>query len=256
MPPREMQKLLPALIKARSEFGVISKDATNPHYKSKYATLDSVLDAVTPALCANGLAVVQATDLVEGGRVLITHLYHESGEGLQSRYPLPAIDDPQKFGAALTYARRYAICALLSITADEDDDGDATRQTKQEFHKPQHPNQKVIAEAAEALSLEHGTVKSMILGQNKQRAAELTDEELQVVVSQMCVTWGMTRGVFQVPQEAKNSLAKMLCEFESFPSYAQIVSAWIGKVNGKVPLKEKSFLNQPQKTSVKQLASP
>lgn len=133
-----MQNLIPALIKARSEFGAIQKDKTNPHYKSKYATLDAVLDAVTPALCKHGLAIVQSTSTESGKTELKTHLYHESGEYLSSSYPLPDITDAQKLGAALTYARRYALCALLSVTADEDDDGTAVskpqkRQAESQF---------------------------------------------------------------------------------------------------------------------------
>ncbi|MBO3463467.1 ERF family protein, partial [Aetokthonos hydrillicola] len=58
-----MQELIKALIKAKSEFSNIQKDRVNPHFKHKYATLDAVLDAVTPALGKHGLAVVQTTAL-------------------------------------------------------------------------------------------------------------------------------------------------------------------------------------------------
>lgn len=111
-----MQELIKALIKAKAEFNPIQKDGTNPHYKRKYATLDAVLDAVTPGLSKHGLVVIQTTEIFEGKTVLRTHIFHESGENITSTYPLPEISDSQKFGAALTYARRYAVCAILSVT--------------------------------------------------------------------------------------------------------------------------------------------
>ena len=76
-----MINLIQALIKARAEFPSIQKDKVNPHFKVSYASLDSVLDAVTPALCKHGLAIVQ---LMEKGNILKTHLFHESGEFLTS----------------------------------------------------------------------------------------------------------------------------------------------------------------------------
>ena len=114
-----MQQIIPALIKAKKSFKKISKDAVNPYFKSKYATLDAVLEATESALAEQGLTIVQVVE----GYILQTFLYHESGEFIQSNYPLPETTDSQKLGAAITYARRYAICAMLSITADEDDDG-------------------------------------------------------------------------------------------------------------------------------------
>lgn len=122
-----MIELIKALIKARAEFPPIEKDKINPHFKMSYASLDSVLDAVTPHLCKNGLAIVQ---IMEKGGILKTQLFHESGEVLTSEYELPDIQDSQKKGAALTYARRYSVCALLSITADEDVDGNGTKSDK------------------------------------------------------------------------------------------------------------------------------
>jgi hypothetical protein len=125
-----MQELIKALIKAKAEFDPIQKDGTNPHYKRKYATLDAVLDAVTPALGKHGLVIIQTTEIFEGKTVLRTHIFHESGESIASTYPLPEISDSQKLSAALTYARRYAVCAILSVTADEDDDAESAGTPK------------------------------------------------------------------------------------------------------------------------------
>ncbi|BDI20643.1 hypothetical protein ANSO36C_64450 (plasmid) [Nostoc cf. commune SO-36] len=79
-----MQELIKALIKAKAEFNPIQKDGTNPHYKRKYATLDAVLDAVTPALGKHGLVIIQTTEIFEGKTVLRTHVFHESGESIIS----------------------------------------------------------------------------------------------------------------------------------------------------------------------------
>ena len=98
-----MIELIKALIKAKAEFQPIEKDKLNPHFKTKYASLDSVLDAVTPALCRHGLVIVQP---LQSGRILHTHLYHESGDVMTSMFELPDISDIQKIGSTLTYARR------------------------------------------------------------------------------------------------------------------------------------------------------
>lgn len=122
-----MKELIGSLIKAREGFQPILKDRLNPFHKSKYATLDSVLESVGSSLGANGLAITATVSTESDKTVLITTLHHTSGESIESRYPLPNIDDPQKLGAAITYARRYSICALLNVTADEDDDGNSAK---------------------------------------------------------------------------------------------------------------------------------
>lgn len=115
-----MKELLTALVKAKQTFAPVEKDKTNPFHKSKYASLDSVLAAVEPALHANGLVLCHT---VEDSH-LVTRLYHTSGQLLESQLPIPTgLTDPQKLGSIITYYRRYAVCSLLSVTADEDDDG-------------------------------------------------------------------------------------------------------------------------------------
>lgn len=119
-------KIMPALLKAQGEYGPVVKDATNPHFGSKFLSLVGVIDAVGEALRKNKIAIVQQTDRHDDGiTVLVTRLIHESGEWLGSVYPLrPVKADPQSEGSALTYARRYALMALTGI-APEDDDGNA-----------------------------------------------------------------------------------------------------------------------------------
>jgi hypothetical protein len=117
--------IMPAFIKAQAKFKPAVKDATNPQFKSKYVALDGVIDAVAPALRENGIAIMQQTDIEDARTILVTRLIHESGEWIASRYPVhPVKADPQGEGSALTYARRYALMALVGI-APEDDDGNA-----------------------------------------------------------------------------------------------------------------------------------
>jgi len=117
--------IMPAFIKAQGNFAPAVKSATNPHFKSKYVALDGVIDAVAAPLRAEGIAIVQMTDVVDAQTILVTRLIHESGEWIGSRYPVhPVKADPQGEGSALTYARRYALMALVGI-APEDDDGNA-----------------------------------------------------------------------------------------------------------------------------------
>lgn len=129
-----MNELVKSLVKAKASFGAIKKDKRNPAFKTSYASLDAILAAVDPSLCANGLVVIQTFEAGEAP-VLVSRLIHESGEVIESRYPLPVIGDPQKFGAAITYARRYSICALLGVTADEDDDGAAAVPSSEQVRR-------------------------------------------------------------------------------------------------------------------------
>jgi ERF superfamily len=116
--------LATALIAAKLKFKPIAKTKTNPHFKSKYACLDSILDAISDALAASGLLLIQPTDIENGIPVLKKILIHAaSGDRFESILPLPVLTDPQKLGSALTYYRRYGICNLLAISPDEDDDG-------------------------------------------------------------------------------------------------------------------------------------
>lgn len=116
-----------ALAKAQGVIRDAEKTRENPHLKTKYATLASVWDACRAALADNGLSVTQHPLLAEPGTVqLYTRLGHQSGEFIASRFSLPCPKpDAQSVGSALTYARRYALAAVVGISPDDatDDDG-------------------------------------------------------------------------------------------------------------------------------------
>ena len=125
-----MERISAALVKAQKQFGPALKTSTNPHFRSRYADLSACVEAVIDALNANGIALIQRTLPGEGVNVE-TVFIHESGEQISSG-PLhvpAAKNDPQGYGSALTYARRYSLMAACGI-APEDDDGNAASKPK------------------------------------------------------------------------------------------------------------------------------
>lgn len=93
----------------------------NPYFKSRYVDLSGVLKAAQPILSKHGLCVAQ---IISGGD-LITLLSHKSGQWLKSVCPIGNYKNQQERGSAITYTKRYAICAMLGIAADTDDDGNS-----------------------------------------------------------------------------------------------------------------------------------
>ncbi|UOF77036.1 erf superfamily [Caudoviricetes sp.] len=114
-----MKNLVTALIKAQKQITGATKDSSNPYFKSTYADFASVWQAVKDALLDNDLAVIQKVD----GANLVTILAHTSGETVESFFPITCAkpNDPQAFGSAVTYARRYALQAMLCVPSLDDD---------------------------------------------------------------------------------------------------------------------------------------
>lgn len=114
--------LAKALATFQGKVPAIKKDAQNPFFKSKYASLGNIIDKIKAPLAECGLSYCQLPD---GDESLTTILMHaETGEYLQATYQLHAAKkDPQGIGSAITYARRYALSALLGLNTDDDDDG-------------------------------------------------------------------------------------------------------------------------------------
>lgn len=126
-----VKSIASALVKAQREFGPALKTNTNPHFRSKYADLSACVEAVIDALNNNGIALIQKTHKDDSGVTVETVFVHESGEMLDCGVlHVPASkNDPQGFGSALTYARRYSLMAACGI-APEDDDGNAASKAK------------------------------------------------------------------------------------------------------------------------------
>lgn len=125
-----MKQLAASLVKAQKQFAPALKTSTNPHFKSKYADLSACVEAVVDALNDNGIYLSQQCHENESGVVVETVFIHESGETLScGKLHVPAVkQDPQGYGSALTYARRYSLMAACGI-APEDDDGNAASKT-------------------------------------------------------------------------------------------------------------------------------
>jgi hypothetical protein len=118
-----VKEIASALIGFHKEVAKIPKDAKNPFFKSTYASLSGILDAINAPLINNGLTIIQ---FPEGEHGLTTRLLHVSGEWMEASYTMkPKQDTPQERGSAITYQRRYAVGAILSLNIDDDDDGNA-----------------------------------------------------------------------------------------------------------------------------------
>ena len=125
-----------AFVAAKKNFTQVIKNAKNPHLKSDYANLGSYLNAIDTALLEQGIAMSQETFESDGGATVETVLRHASGETIRfGKLHIPAVkNDPQGFGSALTYARRYSMATACGLVA-EDDDGHAAAQAYQKQTK-------------------------------------------------------------------------------------------------------------------------
>lgn len=138
-----------AFVAAQKATEAVKKAASNPHFKSKYADLSEVVEAVVPALNANGIGVIQSPSF-DGDLVGVTTvLIHESGAMAQSTLHLrPMKGDAQQCGSAITYARRYALLAMTGA-APEDDDANAASQPRQQQRTDnvaKQPREQTLAE--------------------------------------------------------------------------------------------------------------
>jgi hypothetical protein len=131
-----MKLIASAFIKAKKSFSPALKSSLNPHFKSKYADLAVCIEAVDDAFLENGIVMYQETFEDSLGVTVETVLLHESGEYLRcGKLHVPsAKNDPQGYGSALSYARRYSLITACGI-APEDDDGNAAAK-KSEPAKP------------------------------------------------------------------------------------------------------------------------
>jgi hypothetical protein len=134
-----IKNIAQALIVFHVKVDTIKKDAKNPFFKSTYASLTNILDAINEPLIESGLAISQFPTGADGLTTILIH--GESGEWISSTYEMrPVKDDPQGRGSCITYQRRYALASVLSLNIDEDDDGNKASQpstpTKTTAEKP------------------------------------------------------------------------------------------------------------------------
>jgi len=122
-------KFAPAFLKAQTAITFAAKDATNPHFKSKYADLESVIDAIKKSLNDNGIMFIQSFSPSDANRLsLTTRLMHESGEWIEDTLNMPLQkNDAQGYGSAATYSRRYALAAITGLYQADDDGNEAVK---------------------------------------------------------------------------------------------------------------------------------
>lgn len=121
-----------AMARAFAEIEAATKDSTNPHFRSKYADLSSVIAAIKPALVDNGLFFTQHPHPAEGGVCVETFVYHRGGEALSlgTIYVPANKQDAQGYGSAITYARRYALQTGFGVPTEDDDGNRATESVR------------------------------------------------------------------------------------------------------------------------------
>ncbi len=156
----QIELLAAALAAFHVECPRITKDTMNSLFNKKYADLADITAIVNPILAKNGLSVVQVP---VGTETLITMLLHSSGQYIKSTSELHCLDSvirrgqngndvrgvtPQAYGSALTYQRRYALSAILSLCIDEDDDGNRAQRAIREQNKFASPSEPVVPENA------------------------------------------------------------------------------------------------------------
>jgi len=141
--PRD--NLINALVKAYSEITSAEFDKVNPHFKSKYASLESVIKAVKPSLVKNGILYRQVSKYTENG-ICIETIFHGHGAELPTGEIFLPVDKrtAQGFGSALTYARRYSLSLACGIGSEEDDDGN---QAEKEVGKKPVPKKTPVKKA-------------------------------------------------------------------------------------------------------------
>lgn len=119
----QTDKIFQAVIEAQGEMGKLGKDAENPFFKSKYASLTAVIEVVKPVFQKHGITIIQGSGESANGWInIMTRLVHSSGQWIETSFPMPlAKQDPQAAGSASSYGRRYALKAIACL-AEEDDD--------------------------------------------------------------------------------------------------------------------------------------
>jgi hypothetical protein len=184
--------LATALAAAQGEIENASKNAANPHFKSRYADLAEILNTARPVLARHGLSVVQSPGYADGLVSVTTMLLHSSGEWLRDTVRAPAQKaDPQGVGSATTYLRRYSLAALVGI-AQEDDDGEAAVERRPAAQSPtRSPSTNGKASDKQTEYLDKLMKSSVFTDDERQKVAAKCGSGDRVVVSS-AIEWAKT----------------------------------------------------------------
>ena len=178
-------KIAPAFVAAQKLVTGAKKDAENPHFKSRYADLASVMDACRDAMSANDIAVLQTAAPAPAGKIAMdTTLMHASGEWFSATLELPVGRDstPQSFGSAWTYARRYALAAFVGVCpVDDDDDANEASQPRRE-HREQRQDNRRSEPARQAATTDDGSTRFVEVWTESLAARGATAEQAKKVI--------------------------------------------------------------------------
>lgn len=196
----KLDKLVEALVGFHAEVGTIRKDSTNPFFGSKYASLSTILSQVLPVLTKHGLTIIQ----LPSGTGLTTTLAHTSGQYISQTMDLmPVKADPQAQGSAITYARRYAVSAVLSLNVDEDDDGNAaTAQATVPAPK------KAVPQAAP-----QGDDKPWFNAIDKNGVTTTAGHEMAQRIAGGAASWEDLYGSFKVSKKDRAEVERLVAEY-------------------------------------------
>lgn len=150
-----------------------TKDGRPFDYSYSYADLADVIEAAKKPLADNGLSVAQDVQTQSGAVSVTTRIYHSAGHFEEfGPLSLGSGGSAQDAGGAITYARRYALCAALNIAADEDTDG-----AHAEAPKTRKSGESVAAQAAELNSPEGGSTRKDEPSAEHKAAGDLTPSD-------------------------------------------------------------------------------
>jgi len=144
----KITNLTKALFDFQGKVNAVKKTAKNDHFHSRYADLSSILLTINPVCQELGLLITQHPH----DEVLVTTIYHvESGEWMQSEQLLRMRDanNPQQYGSALTYARRYALASIFNLNQEDDDGNSASGHKVTTAKEAMHPKHPLWAKAVE-----------------------------------------------------------------------------------------------------------
>lgn len=177
-----IHEIVKALAKAQGQFKIAAFDKKNPHFKSSYASLESVHAAIKEGLVSNGLAICH---LLEDGK-MVTTLFHESGEWIGCELALPVGLGPQQLGSALTYFRRYSICCLLAIPSGEDDDGNSAQEAH--IASPTKLTTQQATEIIEMLNGDHDLFKKLLSAYKANNLHDIDAIHYQKIIDRLKAT--------------------------------------------------------------------
>lgn len=185
-----LSELMPELIQAISQLGNLSKDKQG--YGYKYAELSKVLDTCRPILAEHNLVITQLVTVLNDEPTLVTTLFHKSGQFLRSCYPLvkagvKQANDAQQVGAAITYARRYALTAMLFMAQEDDDAASVGKREQSSSPKSERPNNSNKSTQQAMSSTQANVTSKSVIEQLKDRLEGKTKKECSEIYDKAIV---------------------------------------------------------------------